>query len=133
MHAFVLHHSNHSNHSNLWWRTKAVVEGKPPLHHQTSTPTKQPTTPPLVWLLGCKCTPCLSLCAQGLWFSFPVIYTVAKLGLLSVNQEEWLWTVFDFLGKCMFSTSLLQVSGGGYVCVLWGWEWGCRGGSMVAS
>jgi bacteriorhodopsin len=46
---------------------------------------------------------------QGLWFSFPVIYTVAKLGLLSINQEEWLWTVFDFLGKCMFSTSLLQV------------------------
>jgi bacteriorhodopsin len=45
----------------------------------------------------------------GLWFLFPVIYLAAHANMLTLAQEEWLWTVSDFLGKVIFSTSLLQV------------------------
>ncbi|GFR47594.1 hypothetical protein Agub_g9328 [Astrephomene gubernaculifera] len=50
----------------------------------------------------------LRLFAVGLWFSFPVIWMVVKLGLVDVYVEEWLWCVGDFLGKVMFSSSLLH-------------------------
>lgn len=54
----------------------------------------------------------------GLWFLFPLVYLAAHANLLTLFQEEWLWTVSDFLGKVLFSTSLLQV----------GW---CQGGCMT--
>ncbi|GFH12211.1 uncharacterized protein HaLaN_07851, partial [Haematococcus lacustris] len=44
----------------------------------------------------------------GLWFTFPIIFLLVKGGFLTLNQEEWAWSVADFLGKVMFSSSLLQ-------------------------
>ncbi len=45
---------------------------------------------------------------QGLWFFFPCMWVVVKLGLVDVRTEEWMWCVGDFLGKVMFSSSLLH-------------------------
>ncbi|GAX76781.1 hypothetical protein CEUSTIGMA_g4227.t1 [Chlamydomonas eustigma] len=45
--------------------------------------------------------------AVGLWFSFPIIFVAVKAGLTSLYVEEWLWTLGDFMGKVMFSSSLL--------------------------
>ncbi len=45
---------------------------------------------------------------QGIWFTFPIISIVAKLNLVDVQTEEWLWCGCDFLGKVMFSSSLLH-------------------------
>ncbi|KAG2425936.1 hypothetical protein HXX76_013309 [Chlamydomonas incerta] len=50
----------------------------------------------------------LRLFAVGLWFTFPVIWIVVKMGLVDVHTEEWTWCVCDFLGKVMFSSSLLH-------------------------
>ncbi|KAG2434989.1 hypothetical protein HYH02_011988 [Chlamydomonas schloesseri] len=50
----------------------------------------------------------LRLFAVGLWFTFPVIWIVVKMGLVDVYTEEWMWCVCDFLGKVMFSSSLLH-------------------------
>ncbi|KXZ54193.1 hypothetical protein GPECTOR_5g288 [Gonium pectorale] len=50
----------------------------------------------------------LRLFAVGLWFTFPAIWIVVKLGLVDVRTEEWLWCASDFLGKVMFSSSLLH-------------------------
>ena len=36
---------------------------------------------------------------QGLWFAFPVTFFTVKMGVVSINTEEWMWTVVDFLGK----------------------------------
>jgi signal transduction histidine kinase len=45
---------------------------------------------------------------QGLWVIFPSTFFFVKLGIVDINTEEWMWTVFDFMGKVMFSSSLLQ-------------------------
>jgi len=44
----------------------------------------------------------------GLWFSFPTIWFVAHILPIPLVTEEWMWTCFDFMGKVMFSSSLLQ-------------------------
>lgn len=33
---------------------------------------------------------------------------IVKLGLVDLHTEEWLWCACDFLGKVMFSSSLLH-------------------------
>lgn len=45
---------------------------------------------------------------QGLWLIFPIVSLVMKLGMCSTNTEEWVWTIMDFFGKAIFSSSLLQ-------------------------
>ncbi|GIL69952.1 hypothetical protein Vretimale_10018 [Volvox reticuliferus] len=50
----------------------------------------------------------LRVFAVGLWFTFPIIWIIVKLGLVDVHTEEWMWCVCDFLGKVMFSSSLLH-------------------------
>ncbi|GLC56046.1 hypothetical protein PLESTB_001058700 [Pleodorina starrii] len=50
----------------------------------------------------------LRIFAVGLWFTFPGIWIIVKLGLVDVHTEEWMWCVCDFLGKVMFSSSLLH-------------------------
>ncbi|MEW5298365.1 MAG: hypothetical protein WDW36_001497 [Sanguina aurantia] len=50
----------------------------------------------------------LRLFTVGLWLLFPMTFFLVKLGLVSVATEEWLWCVGDFLGKVMFSSSLLH-------------------------
>ncbi|GLI62437.1 hypothetical protein VaNZ11_005058 [Volvox africanus] len=50
----------------------------------------------------------LRLFAVGLWFTFPAIWIIVKLGLVDLHTEEWMWCVCDFLGKVMFSSSLLH-------------------------
>ncbi|PNW86121.1 hypothetical protein CHLRE_02g074150v5 [Chlamydomonas reinhardtii] len=50
----------------------------------------------------------LRLFAVGLWFTFPVIWIVVKMGLVDIRTEEWTWCACDFLGKVMFSSSLLH-------------------------
>ncbi|GAX76782.1 hypothetical protein CEUSTIGMA_g4228.t1 [Chlamydomonas eustigma] len=43
----------------------------------------------------------------GLWTSFPLLWLIVRTGLISFQVEEGLWTICDFLGKIMFSSSLL--------------------------
>ncbi|KAG2482178.1 hypothetical protein HYH03_018877 [Edaphochlamys debaryana] len=50
----------------------------------------------------------LRVFAVGLWFTFPLIWMVVKLGLVDIYTEEWMWCVCDFLGKVLFSSSLLH-------------------------
>jgi hypothetical protein len=44
---------------------------------------------------------------QGLWFAFPLTFFLSMFGLVDLLTEEWMWTIGDFLGKVMFSSSLL--------------------------
>ncbi|GAX76579.1 hypothetical protein CEUSTIGMA_g4025.t1 [Chlamydomonas eustigma] len=67
-----------------------------------SAPIKDARTPSTMQSLAT-----LRLLMVGLWFSFPIIFITAKLGLVSIHTEEWLWTAGDFLGKVLFSSSLL--------------------------
>lgn len=43
-----------------------------------------------------------------LWSSFPILWTLVELGLVSHPTDEICWCLFDFLGKAIFSTSLLH-------------------------
>lgn len=39
---------------------------------------------------------------------FPLAEFSVKMGWLGIRSEEWLWCISDFLGKVVFSSSLLQ-------------------------
>mmetsp|Transcript_37013 Transcript_37013/g.109094 ORF Transcript_37013/g.109094 Transcript_37013/m.109094 type:complete len:615 (-) Transcript_37013:439-2283(-) len=49
----------------------------------------------------------LRIFTLSFWFSFPIIWLAGAAGLLSPATEEAMWTVSDFCGKVMFSSSLL--------------------------
>lgn len=53
-----------------------------------------PSHTPVTELAGCA-----ARCAQGLWFSFPIIFILARTLGIPLIVEEWCWTGFDFLGK----------------------------------
>eukprot|EP00798_Chlamydomonas_sp_ICE-L_P002518 gene2518-5470_t len=42
-----------------------------------------------------------------LWLMFPMLWCLTRLDFMDINTEEWAWTMADFLGKVLFSSSLL--------------------------
>lgn len=51
---------------------------------------------------------CAAGLRQGLWLIFPTVWMLTKPRFVSISMEEWMWCVGDFLGKVMFSSSLLH-------------------------
>lgn len=43
-----------------------------------------------------------------LWAAFPLLWLLIELDVVSHPTDETLWCLFDFLGKAIFSTSLLH-------------------------
>ena len=51
---------------------------------------------------------CVDVWLQGLWFLFPITFVIVKGGWVSIETEEWLWTIGDFLGETWASCCCIE-------------------------